>query len=133
MADRGILYLVATPIGNLEDMTFRAVRVLKGADLIAAEDTRGSIRLLNHFEIHTPMTSYHEYNKVAKARTLVDKMLSGQTVACVTGMPAYRWFPSPGRARLSMRSFPPDRRPEGSALRRSFLQKKRRGMLSWKN
>jgi 16S rRNA (cytidine1402-2'-O)-methyltransferase len=76
--------MVATPIGNLEDMTFRAIRVLKEADLIAAEDTRGSIRLLNHFDIHTPMTSYHEYNKVAKARTLVDRMLEGQTVACVT-------------------------------------------------
>ena len=84
MADCGMLYMVATPIGNLEDMTFRAIRVLKEADLIAAEDTRGSIRLLNHFDIHTPMTSYHEYNKVAKARTLVDRMLEGQTVACVT-------------------------------------------------
>ena len=101
MADRGILYLVATPIGNLEDMTFRAVRVLKEADLIAAEDTRGSIRLLNHFEIHTPMTSYHEYNKVAKARTLVDKMLSGQTVACVTdaGTPG---ISDPGEVLVSM-------------------------------
>ena len=84
MAYFGTLYLVATPIGNLEDMTFRAIRVLKEADLIAAEDTRGSIRLLNHFDIHTPMTSYHEYNKVAKARILVDRMLEGQTVACVT-------------------------------------------------
>ena len=84
MADCGMLYMVATPIGNLEDMTFRAIRVLKEADLIAAEDTRGSIRLLNHFDIHTPMTSYHEYNKVAKARTLVDRMLEGQTAACVT-------------------------------------------------
>ena len=101
MADRGILYLVATPIGNLEDMTFRAVRVLREADLIAAEDTRGSIRLLNHFEIHTPMTSYHEYNKVAKARTLVDKMLSGQTVACVTdaGTPG---ISDPGEVLVSM-------------------------------
>ena len=101
MADRGILYLVATPIGNLEDMTFRAIRVLKEADLIAAEDTRGSIRLLNHFEIHTPMTSYHEYNKVAKARTLVDKMLSGQTVACVTdaGTPG---ISDPGEVLVSM-------------------------------
>ena len=101
MADRGILYLVATPIGNLEDMTFRAVRVLKEADLIAAEDTRGSIRLLNHFEIHTPMTSYHEYNKVAKARTLVDKMLNGQTVACVTdaGTPG---ISDPGEVLVSM-------------------------------
>ena len=84
MAECGTLYLVATPIGNLEDMTFRAIRVLKEADLIAAEDTRGSIKLLNHFDIHTPMTSYHEYNKVAKAKSLVEKMLAGQTIACVT-------------------------------------------------
>ena len=63
----GTLYLCATPIGNLEDMTFRAVRTLKEADLIAAEDTRNSIKLLNHFEIRTPMTSYHEYNKIEKA------------------------------------------------------------------
>lgn len=76
--------MVATPIGNLEDMTYRAVRILEEADLIAAEDTRGSIKLLNHFEIHTPMTSYHEYNKVAKARTLVDAMLEGKNVACIT-------------------------------------------------
>lgn len=59
----GTLYLVATPIGNLEDMTYRAVRILNEADLIAAEDTRNSIKLLNHFEIKTPMTSYHEFNK----------------------------------------------------------------------
>lgn len=76
--------MVATPIGNLEDMSFRAVRILSEADLIAAEDTRGSIRLLNHFQIHTPMTSYHEYNKTTKARTLVEAMLGGKTVACVT-------------------------------------------------
>ena len=63
----GTLYLCATPIGNLEDMTFRCVRILKEVDLIAAEDTRNSIKLLNHFDIHTPMTSYHEYNKIAKA------------------------------------------------------------------
>ena len=70
----GVLYLVATPIGNLEDMTFRAVRVLKEADLIAAEDTRNSIKLLNHFEIKTPMTSYHEFNKYDKADYLVGKL-----------------------------------------------------------
>ena len=64
----GILYLCATPIGNLEDMTFRAVRVLGEVDLIAAEDTRNSIKLLNHFEIKTPMTSYHEYNKIGKRK-----------------------------------------------------------------
>lgn len=63
----GKLYLCATPIGNLEDMTFRAIRILQEVDLIAAEDTRNSIKLLNHFEIHTPMTSYHEYNKYDKA------------------------------------------------------------------
>ena len=63
----GTLYLVATPIGNLEDMTFRAIRILKEADLIAAEDTRNSIKLLNHFDIHTEMTSYHEFNKIEKS------------------------------------------------------------------
>ena len=68
----GTLYLVATPIGNLEDMTFRAIRTLKEVDLIAAEDTRNSIKLLNHFEIQTPMTSYHEYNKFDKGRKLVE-------------------------------------------------------------
>ena len=73
----GILYLCGTPIGNLEDMTFRAVRILKEADLIAAEDTRNSIKLLNHFDIHTPMTSYHEYNKIEKGRELVEKMRQG--------------------------------------------------------
>ena len=73
----GILYLVATPIGNLEDMTFRAVRTLSEVDLIAAEDTRNSIKLLNHFEIKTPMTSYHEFNKYDKAKVLVDKLLAG--------------------------------------------------------
>lgn len=80
----GKLYLCATPIGNLEDMPVRAVRIMKEADVIAAEDTRNSIKLLNHFEIKTPMTSYHEYNKVDKAAVLVDKMLSGQTVALIT-------------------------------------------------
>ena len=80
----GILYLVATPIGNLEDMTFRAVRVLKEADLIAAEDTRNSIKLLNHFEIRTPMTSYHEFNKYDKADRLIEKLSEGQTVALIT-------------------------------------------------
>lgn len=80
----GKLYLCATPIGNLEDMPVRAVRIMKEADLIAAEDTRNSIKLINHFEIKTPMTSYHEYNKVDKALVLVDKMLAGQTVALIT-------------------------------------------------
>ncbi len=80
----GTLYLVATPIGNLEDMTFRAVRILKEADLIAAEDTRNSIKLLNHFEIRTPMTSYHEFNRFDKAAELVEQLLAGKTVACIT-------------------------------------------------
>ena len=80
----GILYLVATPIGNLEDMTFRAVRVLKEADLIAAEDTRNSIKLLNHFEIKTPMTSYHEFNKYDKADFLISKLIEGQNIALIT-------------------------------------------------
>ena len=80
----GMLYLCATPIGNLEDITYRVLRVLSEADLIAAEDTRNSIKLLNHFEIKTPMTSYHEFNKVEKARVLVEKMLKGETVALIT-------------------------------------------------
>ena len=80
----GELYLCATTIGNLEDMTFRCIRVLKEADVIAAEDTRNSIKLLNHFEIKTPMTSYHEFNKVEKARVLVEKLLKGETVALIT-------------------------------------------------
>lgn len=82
--EAGMLYLCATPIGNLEDMTYRAIRVLKEADLIAAEDTRNSIRLLNHFDIHTPMTSYHEYNKIEKGHVLVKKLLEGTTVALIT-------------------------------------------------
>lgn len=80
----GTLYLVATPIGNLEDMTFRAVRVLKEVDLIAAEDTRGSIKLLNHFDIHTPMTSYHEYNRIEKAHKLAEKLREGSNIALIT-------------------------------------------------
>ena len=80
----GTLYLCATPIGNLEDMTFRAVRVLREADLIAAEDTRNSLKLLNHFDIQTPMTSYHEYNKYDKGRKLVEKLLEGKDVALIT-------------------------------------------------
>ena len=80
----GTLYLCATPIENLEDMTFRAVRVLKEADLIAAEDTRNSIRLLNHFDIHTPMTSYHEYNRIEKGHHLVSLLLEGKNIALIT-------------------------------------------------
>ncbi len=80
----GKLYLCATPIGNLEDITLRVLTTLKDVDLIAAEDTRHSIKLLNHFQIKTPMTSYHEYNKVEKARMLVEKMKEGLNVALVT-------------------------------------------------
>ena len=80
----GTLYLCATPIGNLEDMTFRVIRILKEVDLIAAEDTRNSIKLLNHFEITTPMTSYHEYNKYEKGRKLVERLLEGQSIALIT-------------------------------------------------
>lgn len=81
---QGKLYLCATPIGNLEDITFRVLRTLKEADLIAAEDTRHSIKLLNHFDIKTPMTSYHEFNKVEKAKYLVEKMQEGVNIALVT-------------------------------------------------
>ena len=81
---QGKLYLCATPIGNLEDMTFRAVRILQEVDLIAAEDTRNSIKLLNHFEIKTPMTSYHEYNKIEKAHYLIAQMQEGKNVALIT-------------------------------------------------
>ena len=73
----GKLYLCATPIGNLDDMTFRVLETLKSVDLIAAEDTRNSIKLLNHFDIHTEMTSYHEYNKYDKAQYLIGKMQEG--------------------------------------------------------
>ena len=80
----GKLYLCATPIGNLEDITFRVIRTLKEADVIAAEDTRNSIKLLNHFEIKTPLTSYHEFNKYDKAKVLVNRILSGEKVALIT-------------------------------------------------
>lgn len=76
--------MCATPIGNLEDITFRVVRTLKEVDLIAAEDTRNSIKLLNHFEIQTPMTSYHEYNKFEKGRKLVERLLNGDSIALIT-------------------------------------------------
>ncbi len=97
----GTLYLCATPIGNLEDMTFRAVRVLREADLIAAEDTRNSFKLLNHFDIQTPMTSYHEYNKYDKGRKLVEKLLEGKDVALITdaGTPG---ISDPGEELVSM-------------------------------
>lgn len=80
----GTLYLCATPIGNLEDMTFRGVRILKEVDLIAAEDTRNSLKLLQHFEIHTPMTSYHEFNKIEKGKALVNMLKEGKNIAVIT-------------------------------------------------
>lgn len=80
----GRLYVCATPIGNLGDMTPRAVETLRMVDLIAAEDTRNSIKLLNHFDIHTPMTSYHEFNKYDKAEELAAKLLEGQNIAVIT-------------------------------------------------
>ena len=81
---KGKLYLCATPIGNLEDITFRVLRTLKEADLIAAEDTRNSRKLLNHFEIKTPMASYHEYNKYEKGRWLIRQMEEGKQIALIT-------------------------------------------------
>ena len=79
-----MLYLVPTPVGNLEDISFRVLRVLKEADCIAAEDTRNSIKLLNHFAIQTPMTAYHEFNKVEKARDLVSRLQRGENIALIT-------------------------------------------------
>ena len=82
--EQGKLYLCATPIGNLDDITLRVLNTLKEVDLIAAEDTRHSIKLLNHFEIRTPMTSYHEFNKIEKAKYLVEQMKQGVNIALVT-------------------------------------------------
>lgn len=84
MKTTGTLFLCATPIGNLEDITLRVLRTLQEVDLIAAEDTRNSIKLLNHFQIKTPMTSYHEYNKIDKGHFLVEKMLAGENIALIT-------------------------------------------------
>lgn len=86
----GMLYLCATPIGNLQDMTPRVIDTLKQADVIAAEDTRNSRKLLSAFDIHTPMTSYHEYNKVEKAKQLIGQMQNGKNIALITdaGTPA---------------------------------------------
>lgn len=97
----GTLYLCATPIGNLQDMTPRVVETLKTVDLIAAEDTRNSIKLLNHFDIHTPMTSYHEYNKVEKAKQLIGQLQMGQNIALITdaGTPA---ISDPGEVLVQM-------------------------------
>ncbi len=97
----GMLYLCATPIGNLQDMTPRVIETLKQVDLIAAEDTRNSIRLLSAFDIHTPMTSYHEYNKVEKAGRLIAQMQAGKNIALITdaGTPA---ISDPGEALVRM-------------------------------
>ena len=97
----GTLYLVATPIGNLEDITYRAVRILKEADLIAAEDTRNSIKLLNHFDIKKPMTSYHEFNRYDKAEVLIEKLTAGENIALITdaGTPG---ISDPGEVLVSM-------------------------------
>lgn len=97
----GILYLCATPIGNLSDMTPRVIETLQNADLIAAEDTRNSIKLLNHFDISTPMTSYHEFNKVEKAHTLIAKLKEDQNIALITdaGTPA---ISDPGEVLVKM-------------------------------
>lgn len=88
--DKGRLYLVPTPIGNLEDMTFRAVEILKNVDLIAAEDTRNTQKLLNHFDISTPQVSFHEHNALERAKELVEKMQAGKEIAQVSdaGMPS---------------------------------------------
>lgn len=88
-SDRGVLYLCATPIGNLEDMTLRALRVLKEADLVAAEDTRQARKLFSHFDIHTPLTSYHDHNRRSKGPQLIKLLLEGKNIALVTdaGMP----------------------------------------------
>lgn len=90
MSDKGVLYLVATPIGNLEDITARAVRILKEVDVIAAEDTRQTIKLLNHFDIKKPMVSYYEHNKVVKGNVLIKQLLEGKSIALVSdaGTPA---------------------------------------------
>lgn len=97
----GKLFLCATPIGNLGDMTPRVVETLQTVDLIAAEDTRNSIKLLNHFQIHTSMTSYHEYNKVEKAKYLIEQMKEGRNVALITdaGTPA---ISDPGEVLVQM-------------------------------
>lgn len=97
----GTLFLCATPIGNLGDMTPRVIETLQNVDIIAAEDTRNSIKLLNHFDIHTPMTSYHEYNKVEKARTLIGQLQNGQDIALITdaGTPA---ISDPGEVLVKM-------------------------------
>lgn len=81
---KGTIYLVATPIGNLEDMTFRAIKILEQVDLIAAEDTRHTLKLLNHFEIKKPLISYHRHNEEIKTQEIIEKVLQGQNIAIVT-------------------------------------------------
>ncbi len=97
----GILYLCATPIGNLEDITLRVLRILQEVDLIAAEDTRNSIKLLNHYNISTPMTSYHEHNKIEKGRLLIERLQKGENIALISdaGTPA---ISDPGEELVSM-------------------------------
>ncbi len=98
---QGMLYLCATPIGNLKDITERVLETLQNVDVIAAEDTRNSIKILNHFDIHTPLTSYHEYNKVEKAKYLIQEMLDGKDIALITdaGTPA---ISDPGEVLVKM-------------------------------
>ena len=131
----GTLYVCATPIGNLDDMTFRVIKCLQSVDVIAAEDTRNSIKLLNHFEIKTPMTAYHEFNKYDKARALVQDMLAGKNVAIITdaGTPCVS---DPGEelvrqaveAGITVTSLPPSRspgsRPAASPSRPSCRRKR---------
>ena len=96
-----MLYLVATPIGNMDDMTFRAIEILKSVDLIACEDTRTSRKLLDHFDIHTPVTSYHEFNKIDKAEYLLERLGAGENVAVITdaGLPG---ISDPGEELVAM-------------------------------
>ncbi|MBQ2532771.1 MAG: 16S rRNA (cytidine(1402)-2'-O)-methyltransferase [Lachnospiraceae bacterium] len=96
-----MLYLVATPIGNMDDMTFRAIETLKTVDLIACEDTRTSRKLLDHFDIHTPVTSYHEFNKIDKAEYLLERLGAGENVAVITdaGLPG---ISDPGEELVAM-------------------------------
>lgn len=98
---QGTLYLCATPIGNLEDITIRVLHTLETVDFIAAEDTRNSLKLLNHFGIKTPMTSYHEYNKYDKALSIIEKIKQGKNVALITdaGTPA---ISDPGEVLVKM-------------------------------
>ena len=147
---QGKLYLCATPIGNLDDITLRVLNTLKEVDLIAAEDTRHSIKLLNHFDIKTPMTSYHEFNKVEKARVLVEKMKEGTNIALITdaGTPGIsdpgeelvkqcyeagiELTSLPGPA-ASRRSRSPGWQQDGLRLRRFCRPIRRKSREFWKN